>query len=191
MSKRLATTSVGGIVAADFRTADVFERFGIDFCCDGRRLLVDACRTAAADPDAVARALDALPSTDETHHDVTQWSLPRLIDFIVSTHHVYVRTAMPAIARQLTAIETVRGPRHPELSRVSAYFDQARADFERHMLKEEQVLFPYIRDLAERSESCGRMHSPFGTVENPIRMMEREHRDIADALRVIRELTRS
>ena len=190
MSERLTTTTVGEIVAADFRTAAVFDRFGIDFCCGGRRSLSDACRTAVADPDAVAHALDALPPMVETGDDATRWPLPRLIDFIVSTHHAYVRSSMPTIARYLTTIEEVHGSRHPELSRVAAYFDQLRGDLEQHMLKEERVLFPYVRDLAERSDSCGRTHSPFGTVENPIRMMEREHREAADALRIIRELTR-
>lgn len=177
-------------MTADFRTAAVFDRFGIDFCCGGRRSLSDACRTAAADPDAVAQALDALPPTVETGDDATRWPLPRLIDFIVSTHHAYVRSSMPTIARYLTTLEEVHGSRHPELSRVVAYFDQLRGDLEQHMLKEERVLFPYVRDLAERSDSCDRTQSPFGTVENPIRMMEREHREAADALRIIRELTR-
>jgi regulator of cell morphogenesis and NO signaling len=190
MSERLTTTTVGEMVAADFRRAAVFERFGIDFCCGGRRSLTDACRTAAADPDAVAQALDVLPPVVETQDDVTWWPLPRLIDFIVSTHHGYVRSSMPAIARYLTKLEEVHGVRHPELSRIAAYFDQMRGDLEQHMLKEEQVLFPYVRDLAERTDSCGRTQSPFGTVENPIRMMEREHRETADALRLIRELTR-
>ena len=190
MSERLTTTTVGEMVAADFRTAAVLERFGIDFCCGGRRLLADACRTAAADRDAVIHALDSLPPAVETEDDVTRWPLPRLIDFIVSVHHGYVRSSMPTIARYLTKLEEVHGSRHPELARVAAYFEQVRGDLERHMLKEEQVLFPYVRDLAERPDGCGRTQSPFGTVENPIRMMEREHREVADALRIIRELTR-
>lgn len=190
MSERLTTTTVGEIVAADFRTAAVFERFGIDFCCGGRRPLADACRTAAADPDAVVHALDALSPRVETEEDVTRWPLARLIDFIVSTHHAYVRSSMPIVAGYLTKLEEVHGSRHPELSRVAAYFDQVRGDLEQHMLKEEQVLFPYVRDLAERPGSCAQSQSPFGTIENPIRMMEREHREAADALRIIRELTR-
>jgi len=189
MSERLTTATVGEIVAADFRTAAVFERFGIDFCCGSRRSLTDACRTAAADPDAVVHALDSLPPAVETEDDVARWPLPRLIDFIVSTHHGYVRSSMPTIARYLMKLEEVHGPRHPELSRVAAYFEQLRDEFEHHMLKEEQVLFPYVRDLAERPDSCGRTQSPFGTVENPIRMMEREHREVGDMLRIIRELT--
>lgn len=189
MSARLTTTTVGEIVAADFRTAAVFERFGIDFCCGGRRSLADASRTAAADPDAVVQALDALPPAVETDDDAARWPLPRLIDFILSTHHPYVRSSMPTIARYLTKLEEVHGSRHPELSRVAAHFDQLHADLEQHMLKEEQVLFPYVRDLAEGSDSGGLPPCPFGTVENPIRMMEHEHREAADALRIIRDLT--
>jgi regulator of cell morphogenesis and NO signaling len=190
MNEPLATETVGGIVAADFRAAAVFEEFGIDFCCGGRRLFAEACRTAGADPTAVARALDALLASIETPDDVTQWPLERLIDCIVSTHHVYVRSAVPTIARNLTKLEAVHVARHRELARVRAYFDQIAADLEQHMMKEEQVLFPYVRELSARQEACGLTLSPFGTVENPINMMEREHREAADGLRVIRELTK-
>ena len=189
MTERLDSATVGQIVAADFRAAAVFERFGIDFCCSGRRLLTDACRVAGADPDAVNRALDALVPTTRAEDDVTQWPVERLIDHIVSTHHMYVRSALPTIAGELATLVEGHKERHPELARVAAYFEQARGDLERHLLKEEQVLFPYLRDLATRTETCGRSGSPFGTVENPIRMMEREHREVAEALRVIRELT--
>lgn len=189
MNEPLTTRTVGEVVSADFRTVAVFEQFGIDFCGSGRRSLEDACRAAAANPDTVVRALDALPPAIETNDDVTRWPVPRLIDFIVSTHHAYVRSAMPTIARRLAKLNEVYGSRHPELSRVAAYFDQVRRDLEQHMLKEEQVLFPYVRDLAECGESCGWTRSPFGTVENPIRMMEREHQEVGDAMRLIGELT--
>jgi regulator of cell morphogenesis and NO signaling len=190
MHEPLTTRTVGEVVAEDFRAAAVFEQFGIDFCCGGRRSVADACRAAAADPATVVRALDALPPASETAADVTRWPIPRLLDFIVSTHHAYVRSAMPAIVRHLAKLNAVHGPRHPELSRVTAYFDQIVGDLEQHMVKEEQVLFPYVRDLVEGGDSCGRRRSPFGTVENPIRMMEREHQEVGDAMRIIRELTR-
>lgn len=189
MTERLGTTTVGDIVAADFRTASVFEQFGIDFCCGGRRTLGEACRTAGADPDALVQALDALPPPAGREDDVTQWRLDRLIGYIVSTHHAYVRSALPAIARDLATLEEAHRTRHPELSRVAAYFDQVHHDLEQHLLKEEQVLFPYVRDLATWDATQARPCSPFGTVENPIRMMAREHRDATDALRTIRELT--
>jgi regulator of cell morphogenesis and NO signaling len=190
MSEQLTTRTVGEVVASDFRAAEVFDRFGIDFCCGGRRPLADACRAASADPDEVVRALEALPPAVQDPDDVAAWPVPRLIDFIVTTHHAYVRAALPSITRHLAKLTEVHGERHPELARVSVYFAQVRADLEQHMVKEEQVLFPYVRDLAEQPEGCGRTQSPFGTVENPIRMMEREHQEAGDALRLIRELTR-
>ena len=169
MSQRLVNATVGEIVATDFRAAGVFERFGIDFCCGGRRSLEDACRSAEADPAAVIRALDALPSSAAEADDVMRWPLDQLVEHIVSTHH---------------------GGRHPELHRIAAVFAQVSADLTQHLLKEEQVLFPYVRDLVEHAgQPCGILRSPFGTVENPIRMMEREHREAADELRIIRELT--
>jgi regulator of cell morphogenesis and NO signaling len=191
MCERLSNVTVGDIVASDFRAAVVFERFGIDFCCGGRRSLADACRTATADPEAVMRALDDLPASTGGDDDTARWPVDRLIEHIVSTHHAYVRSAMPLIARYLVKLEEAHGVRHPELARVRTYFDQIGRDLDQHMLKEEQVLFPYVAELAAREGRCGRTRSPFGTVENPIRMMEREHREAADGLRIIRELTAS
>ena len=102
----------------------------------------------------------------------------------------YVRSAVPTIARHLTKLQEEHEARHPEISRIRAYFEQIGADLQQHMVKEEQVLFPYIRELAAREETCGRTRSPFGTIANPIHMMEREHREVADRLHVIRELTK-
>jgi regulator of cell morphogenesis and NO signaling len=189
MSDRVTTMTVGEIVAADFRAAAIFEQFGIDFCCGGRRDLGDACRTAAADPVDVVRALDALAPPAGGDVDVARWRLDRLIDHIESTHHGYVRSSMPSIQRYLAKLTEVHGARHPELARVAACFDTVARGLGQHMLKEEQVLFPYIRELATTAVGGRHVPSPFGTVENPIRMMEREHRDAADELRFIRELT--
>ncbi len=186
MSESFERTTVGEIVATDFRTASVFEQFGIDFCCGGRQSFMEACRTAAADPDRVQSALVALGSRTDDDTDVTKWPLDRLIDHIVSTHHAYVRSALPAIARYLAKLVEVHGARHPELARVAASFDQMSHDLMQHMLKEEHVLFPYVRELAVSGHG---EPSPFGTVENPIRMMEREHLAAAAELRLMRELT--
>jgi regulator of cell morphogenesis and NO signaling len=184
-----ATTTVGEIVAADFRCAQVFERFGIDFCCNGRRLFTEACRAAAADPAEVTCAIASLPVPAAPDEDAARWPVPALIDHIVSAHHGYVRSAMPAIAAHLARLADVHGAHHPELRRVLVHFDQLRADLEQHMRKEEHVLFPYVRDLAARNGACGMTRSPFGTVENPVRMMEREHAEAGDLMRLVRELT--
>lgn len=188
MSESFERTTVGEIVATDFRTAGVFEHFGIDFCCGGRRSVAEACRAAAADPVAVERALQSLPPADSDEGDVTRWPVDRVIDHIVATHHAYVQSAVPLIARYLAKLVEVHGVRHPELRRIAVAFDQMGGDLLQHMRKEERVLFPYIRELATTTDGQ-RLSSPFGTVENPIRMMEREHREAGDELRLIRELT--
>ena len=181
--------TIGEIVATDSRAAAVFETFHIDFCCGGRRSLDEACRAAGADRAAVVRALEALSQSATEHEDVTRWSVGRLIDHIVSTHHAYVRDALPTIERRLAKLTSVHGERHPELAQIAKVWREVDAELSQHLVKEEQVLFPYVRSLSERS-GAGSASSPFGTVENPIRMMEREHRDAADALCIIRELTR-
>src|SRR5262245_32128016 len=189
MIEQLWHSTVGDIVAADYRAARIFERFGIDFCCGGKRSLADACRRASAEAADVIRALDGLPAAGADPEDVRQWPIDRLIDHITTTHHAYVRGAIPAISAYLAKLQEVHGARHPELTHVAAAWDRLSAELGQHMLKEEQVLFPYVRDLAEHSQdACGTLQSPFGSVQNPIRMMEREHRDASDELGGIREL---
>jgi regulator of cell morphogenesis and NO signaling len=188
MSASFDTTTVGEIVATDVRAAAVLEQFGVDFCCGGRQSLDDACRAAAADPKVVRLALDALPpAAAGAHADVAEWPADRLIDHIVLTHHAYVRSTLPTIAAHLAKLVGVHGERHPELTRIAAEFENLSLDLLQHLMKEEWVLFPYIRELA--SGTGHRRRSPFGTIENPIRMMEREHQDAGDELRVIRALS--
>ena len=171
MSMAFDQSTVGELVNRDFRAAAVFEQFGIDFCCGGRRSVTDACRTAAVDPATVEQALQALPPAGAAgDDDVTRWPVARLIDHIVSTHHAYVRSAIPVIGRYLAKLVEVHGGRHPELSRISASFDQMGNELLQHLMKEERVLFPYVRELAA-CNTGDLLASPFGTVENPIRMM--------------------
>lgn len=188
MTEPFDRMTVGEIVSHDFRAAAVFEQYGIDFCCGGRRSVAEACRTAEVDPSAVEQALEALPPVDTSDDDVTQWSVERLVEHIVTTHHAYIRSAIPLIGRYLAKLVEVHGARHPELNRIAVSFDQMGNDLFQHLMKEERVLFPYIGELATTTDRATRA-CPFGTVENPIRMMEREHRDAGDELRLIRELT--
>lgn len=150
MSERFVTATVGDIVANDFRAAGVFERYGIDFCC-ARRTPADACRTALADPAAVVRELEALPTAGGDDVGVADWPVD-LIDHIESVHHRYVRAALPRIARYLAKLVDTHGRRHPELVQTAARFDLVSNGLEQHTLKEEQVLFPFVRDLAEHAD---------------------------------------
>ncbi|HET7618934.1 MAG TPA: iron-sulfur cluster repair di-iron protein [Vicinamibacterales bacterium] len=186
MPESFERTIVGDVVAADFRTARIFEQFGIDFCCGGRRSIADACLEASADPVALKSALDAL--ADDDRQDVSQWPVEQLIKHIVTAHHAYIRAHVPTIERHLDRIVHVHGQRHPELAEIAATFDHVARDLQQHMLKEERMLFPYIAELAAHPGDTP-IASPFGSVENPIRVMEREHRAAGDEMQRIRELT--
>jgi len=118
---------------------------------------------------------------------VVDWPIPRLLDHIVGNHHAFVRSALPAIATQLARLEIGDGARHPELKKIEDVFGRLSHELEMHLLKEEQILFPYIRELAEAGNAP--TTSPFGSVANPIRMMEHEHLEADEALREIRTLT--
>jgi regulator of cell morphogenesis and NO signaling len=182
---QLSERALGDIVAEDWRAAAVFDQFGIDFCCGGRRSVAAACQTAGIDAAAVEQALEQLHAVDASD-EVSQWPITRLIDHIVTTHHDYVRGAVPRIAGYLAKLTSVHGARHPELAQVAAEFDVLGADLLQHMRKEEHVLFPYVRELEGQARPAP---SPFGTVENPIRMMEREHEEAGTQLRELRRLT--
>lgn len=186
MEDRFESETVGDLVARDYRTAAVLESFGIDFCCGGRRSLHDACGEAGADPARLKAALDALAPRGAAEDDVSGWSPERLVDHIVATHHSYVRVELPAIASEVEKLVQVHGERHPELERVAGVIDELSRELLQHLAKEEIVLFPYIRELATQAVPGP---SPFGTVDNPIRMMEREHIEAGQQLRTIRALT--
>jgi regulator of cell morphogenesis and NO signaling len=185
------STTVGDIVAADYRAAGVLDRFGIDFCCGGKRTFGEACAAARQDAGEVGAELAKLsePSGATGVPDVS-WAVDALADYIVRRHHGYVREQVPVIHGHLAKLVAVHGEHHPELKAIAAHFTELAGELQSHMVKEEQVLFPYLQQLSASAEfglepPVGR----FGSVSNPIRMMEAEHRYAGDELGVIREMT--
>jgi regulator of cell morphogenesis and NO signaling len=142
-------TGIGEIVAHDLRTATVFTRYGIDFCCGGHRTIEDACAAAHVDPGRVVADLRAISQTSAAGDDVTGWPAGRLIDRIVSRHHTYVRAQTPVIAAYLVKLSAKHGERHPELARLKAIFAEVATELADHMAREEKVVFPAILRLCE------------------------------------------
>ena len=184
-------TPIGEIVSGDYRAAAVFQRYGIDFCCGGGRTVEDACRTRSLDAAAVlGDVARECAIKDATAPQYATWEPSALVAHIVSTHHAYVRKALPAIAAYTQKLAKVHGPNHPELLQVERLFAGVAAEMTSHMMKEERILFPFIVELQEAAERGGPApFIPFGTVANPIHMMEEEHESAGDALARIRELT--
>lgn len=112
-----------------------------------------------------------------------------LLDHILTTHHGYVRRAIPDITTRLRAVMTLAADR-PELRLVAQTFEHLAASLLSHLDKEEHLVFPYLRELATADAAGARLPlGPFGTLANPLRMMEDEHLDVLKALDGIRDLT--
>jgi regulator of cell morphogenesis and NO signaling len=115
-------STVGEIVARDGRTASVFTRHQIDFCCGGRQTLAQACASKHLDVDVIVRELSQSVESADPDADVTGWSATRLIDWIVNRHHAYVRAEIPAIISLLDRTVARHGAAHPELAEIRARF---------------------------------------------------------------------
>jgi regulator of cell morphogenesis and NO signaling len=185
------TVTLGEIVAENFRAAAVLDRFGLDFCCGGKRTLAEACEAKRVDSADVQRALGSLGVHPRSAGDPdATWSADELTHYIVRRHHAYVREQGGIVTARLTKLIGVHGERHPELAAIAAHFREICAALLMHMMKEEQILFPYVRALSASAEQQLPLPpNPFGTVRNPIRMMELEHQSAGGELAIIRELT--
>ena len=175
------------IVSRDSRAGAIFDRYGLDYCCGGARSLAERCAQRGVSIVEVLSALEALEPVARERADDDPAAL---VDYIVSRHHAYVRTSLPVIQTHLAKVVAAHGANHPELGGIDATFSTVAKELSLHMVKEEQVLFPYIRALAEAARGDGPPPPDmFGTVQNPIRMMEIEHQEAADGLAAIRGLS--
>ncbi len=191
--KANATSALRDIVGADFRAAGVFEKHGLDFCCQGAKSIEAACEAKGIDVDAILRELaQATASPDPGQPKYGEWDADALVAHIVDTHHSYVRNAIPIIIAHVDKVAMVHGPNHPEAITVRDIFHKVADELWRHMQKEEMVLFPYITALAvAKRYSNPAPKAPFGTVRNPIAMMLQEHDAAGEDLARIREITKN
>lgn len=178
--------TLADLVTADPGAARVLERFGLDYCCGGRRTLVQACGEAGVDPAGVADALAAAPVA--AIPDWASMSPAELVDHLEATHHAYLHTEFERLTALADKVASVHGERHPELLEVQATYGELRDDLEPHLMKEERVLFPLIRELA--SQGADRPAPHCGSLrDGPIRVMSLEHDRAGELLSALRRLT--
>jgi regulator of cell morphogenesis and NO signaling len=171
----------------------LFERLKIDYCCGGNQPLAAACASAGVDVDNVMEMLGEVTQStfqDESALDFHNASLPKVITHILDTHHVFTKSEMDRLQLLADKVLAAHGGNHPELVHLDELFTRLCADLKPHMFKEEQILFPYIVRMAEAAnQNRGVPFAPFGTVNNPIRMMMLEHDTAGEILRELRALT--
>lgn len=183
-------TTVGELVREVPARARVLESYKIDYCCGGKIPLADACRRKGINPDEVAERLHAaeadFSSDKEQPVDADAMSLTELADHIQHTHHAYLKEELPRLDFMTEKVARVHGEHEPRLAKTREAFVAFKAELEPHMVKEEQVLFPLIREL---DAATSKVDFHCGSVANPIRQMEHEHDSAGDAMAILREST--
>jgi regulator of cell morphogenesis and NO signaling len=182
---------IGELVAKDYRTASVFKKHGIDFCCQGNRTINNACTEKSIDVQLVIDDLNAqLQSQSNQASDYNSWPLDLLADYIEKKHHRYVESKTQEIKSYLDKICRVHGNRHHELHQINEHFNATAHELATHMKKEELVLFPFVRKMAKANQEHSKIDAPhFGTVQNPIQMMMNEHNTEGERFRKINALS--
>jgi len=177
--------TIGELAVSIPNAIRVFERHKIDYCCHGNRSIGEACATAGV---TVSEVLDEIASTRDTD-ETRDWSkepLTAMQTFIIDTHHVYTRETLETVRLLADKVASRHGSNHPETETVRTLVEQLYNDLFPHMMKEEQVLFPYITQLETNPDGPPPF---FGSVERPIRMMMMEHEAAAEVLVALRFAT--
>jgi regulator of cell morphogenesis and NO signaling len=169
----------------------VFEKLGIDYCCGGNKSLEEACRAANLNMDRVLDSLEMVEQSARAAQKDRNWQVESLVDLIVhikNTHHKYTREEIARLGPLFEKVCSVHGKNHPELLQIRGIFQGLAQELTTHMMKEDMILFPYMVRMEEATiEKEPIAPAPFGSVQNPVSMMEHEHDSAGNALRAMRE----
>ncbi len=179
-------STVGDLVREVPNRARVFESLKIDYCCGGKVSLATACAKRKIDADEVVERLSQCDAerANETVVDADAMSLTELADHVESTHHAYLKVELPRLDFMTEKVARVHGDKEPRLETIREAFVALKNELEPHMMKEERILFPIIRQL---DAAADRPEIHCGSIANPIRQMEHEHDLAGDQLAILRE----
>ncbi len=182
--------TVAEVVTTNIKAADIFKKERIDFCCGGNVLVSQICEKKGVDYNQIKEAVANLDSKSSQSHDFKSWDLDFLVDYIINTHHKYVQEASNLVIQYSDKVAKVHGLQYTEVVRINTLLHELILELESHMDKEEVVLFPFIKTLSKALKGGEKIAPPhFGTIKNPINMMESEHSGAGDILKEIAELT--
>jgi regulator of cell morphogenesis and NO signaling len=187
----LTECTVGQLAAELPASIRVFETWKIDYCCGGRTTLPAACAAAGKSVDEFIVELERVAAVpDASSRDWSGDTLASMASNIVAMYHTYTREELQTILPIADKVLRVHGERQPELAEVVTLVRELATDLLPHMLKEEQVLFPYVGQLENAAAANAPAPTPFfGTVKNPVRMMMLEHERVGELLATLRVVT--
>jgi regulator of cell morphogenesis and NO signaling len=172
--------TVGEWVAADFRLASVFTRHGIDFCCGGGKPVERACAEQGLTVDDLLQDARDAADTPAIGEQYSQWPVDFLADYIVNQFHTYTREMLDHIGRYAEKVASAHGAHHPETVEIAARWQTLAAAMLAHLRDEEELLFPYIRQLAGRQDD--RAQPDFGSARALMAQMGGEHEEVGATL---------
>ncbi len=184
--------TVGDFVAEDYRAATVFEKYGIDFCCGGQVSLAATCQEKGLDPDKVLQEIAEVRNEPiQRSENYGAWTLPFLIDYIVNTHHAYLKENDEQIAAYARKIAEVHGAHHPEVVEIATIFNKIASDMVVHLQEEEEVFFPAVKRVAEAtSDEKSPDEKDRALIRSSLDKLHLEHEEIGDAIHRIRHLSK-
>jgi len=186
----LASQTLAQIVTNNHRTASVFEKYHLDFCCKGKRSLEKACADQNILVDELLDELENAGNTNQPNFPFDKLSLSQLAEYIVSNHHAYVKRESPQLLAYAEKVASKHAHHHPELNKILSAVTAIKEEMEQHMHKEETVLFPRIQELETFSKDEYRNSKLDASyLQAPITLMEQEHDQAGLLLAEIRQLS--
>ncbi len=184
--------TLADIVTKDFGKAEVFKKYGLDFCCNGHLSLREACAAKGLDVTRVEQELRAdNKATTSTALAYNDWGVDFLADFIVNTHHAYLRKNLPDVQKYAAKVEQVHANNHPELHQVRRLVDEVTAEFNAHLPEEERNMFVYIKQLVAAKNSGQPLPaSTMGRFKDNLDALMKEHVSVGGKLDEIAEITK-
>lgn len=187
---KIKEKTVADYVTENIKTAHIFKKHGIDFCCGGAISVEEACAKNNVDSKVLENELLEVDAVKDVIEDYNKWELDFLMIYIENVHHTYVKESLPLISEYANKVAKVHGNHYAEVVKVNELFHTVANELISHMQKEEQILFPFIKKLVDAKKTERKnVIAPFGTVKNPIQMMEHEHENAGDIFKNIAELT--
>jgi regulator of cell morphogenesis and NO signaling len=186
-------TKLKDVILSNPAAAPILEKAGMDYCCGGKQTVGEACLKAGMPAEVLLERLrEAKGQISPELKDWTTATMGELARHIVNKHHSYVREANPRISDHLAKVAQKHGDNHPETQRIQDLFEVLANELMQHMQKEEMIVFPYVEQMSAAAESGTKLHPPFfGTVQNPVAMMIKEHDSAGELIGQIKELSGS
>lgn len=186
----LETRTVAELVTENIKTAHVFKKYGIDFCCGGGITVQKACEKQGVNLKDLENDLLHIENAVTGGHNYNSWPIDFLTDHIINIHHAYVAESIPLLLQYADKVKRVHGHHYHELHEIEELLIEVAGELSAHMKKEELILFPFVKKLVKaKNEGSELPETHFGTVDNPIKMMEAEHEEAGELLRRISKLS--